>query len=303
MFGKSWISVLALALAATAAPGVRAQNAAPEIVLCGWDEVFVLRLGAGAPEKIWSWRADEASGLPDSIRARFATTSDCKPVEGGREFVVTSSAEGVALVERATGKALFYATVANAHSADILPGGLLAVAASMDESGRGDRLLVFDLSTPGRILAEDSLPWGHGVVWDSTRQKLYALAGKDIRIYKLIFSGNRFDHLSRQALISLPEGIGHEMQPVPGTPFLAVSTSNHCWLFDRDDWSLEPHPLLADSADVKSISVNPVNGRISWTRADSPDWWTSVVRLQNPPGQIELPGQHLYKARWVSPQE
>jgi len=301
---KSWITVLALVLASAAASGLRAQNpAAPEIVLCGWDEVFVLRLGAGTPEKVWSWRADERSGLPDSMRARFASTDDCKTVEGSRKIVISSSSDGVAVVERASGKALFYATVPNAHSAELLPGGLLAVAASHAENGRGDRVLVFDLSTPGRVLAEDNLPWAHGVVWDNERQRLYALGDKEIHIYKLLYSSGRFERLSCQARLALPEGMGHDFQPVPGSACLSVSTTHHCWLFDRDNWSLKPHPLLADSADVKSISVNPVNGRIAWTRAEGRDWWTSIVRLQNPPGQIELPGQRLYKARWVCPQE
>ncbi len=301
MIRKVLSGLILLAVLAIMAETLRAASAQPEMVVCGWDEVFVLRLKpGGATEKTWSWRADDRSGLPDSMRAKFATTDDCKPVDGGRRIVVTSSSEGVALVERSSGRAAFFATAANAHSAELLPGNLLAVAASHAESGAGDRLIIYDLSAPGRELADDPLPWGHGVVWDDTRKLLYALADSDIRIYNVEYVNGSFRNLSRQALIALPEGMGHELQPVPGTSFLAVSTTHHCWLFDRDNWRISPHPVLADSADVKSISVDPASGRLAWTRAEGKDWWTSIIRMQNPKGTLVLPGERLYKVRWIT---
>lgn len=298
---KALSGLILLALLAFVAETLRAASAQPEIVVCGWDEVFVLRLKAdGGAEKVWSWRADDLSGLPDSMCAKFATTDDCKPVDGGRRIVITSSSEGVAVVERASGRATFFATVANAHSAELLPGGMLAVAASHSESGAGDRLIIYDLSSPGRELVAYPLPWGHGVVWDDTRKLLYALADSDIRIYKIEYENGMFKRLSRQALIALPEGMGHELQPVPGTSFLSVSTTHHCWLFDRENWNISPHPVLADSADVKSISVNPSSGRLAWTRAEGADWWTAIIRMQNTPATVELPGERLYKVRWMT---
>jgi hypothetical protein len=42
-----------------------------ELVVCGWDEVFILSLGDGpAPShrKIWSWRAADSPGIPADMR-------------------------------------------------------------------------------------------------------------------------------------------------------------------------------------------------------------------------------------------
>lgn len=284
---------------------VCAQEAPDEIVLCGWDEVYILRFEGPDdqdPRKVWSWRADSRSGLPDSMWGRFATTDECKPVEGGRRIVITSSSDGVAVVERATGRATFWATAHNAHSAEILPGNLLAVAASHRPGGDGDRLIIYDLDRPGRELASDDLPWGHGVVWDSARELLFALADEDIRIYKLVYSNGGEVSLARTVLIALPEGGGHDLHPVPNSDFLSVSTGSRCRLFDRESFSFSPHPILADSSRVKSIAVHPVSGRISWTRADPDHWWTDRVRLRNPSGDLVRPGERLYKARWVNPE-
>ena len=154
-----------------------------ELILCGWDVVAILKM-SDPPQKIWEWKADTCSTLPGLLRTRFATTDDCKPVDGGEKVLITSSGWGIALVERKTGQALFWALVRNAHSADLLPNDRVAVAASVGEGG--NRLVVYDLAVSGREVLSRDLPHGHGVVWDEARQRLYALSGSDIRVFKLV---------------------------------------------------------------------------------------------------------------------
>lgn len=67
--------------------GVRGppQAAAParQIVVGGWDEVFILNLNdktAGAPRKIWSWRAKNRRDLPDDFKGLVNSTDECKPL-------------------------------------------------------------------------------------------------------------------------------------------------------------------------------------------------------------------------------
>src|SRR5829696_2620291 len=74
-----------------------------ELIVCGWDEVFILALGDGATpthRKVWSWRAADSSEIPKDMHALFRTTDDCKPVDGGRRILISSSGGGVALVDR-----------------------------------------------------------------------------------------------------------------------------------------------------------------------------------------------------------
>ncbi|MBN2288340.1 MAG: hypothetical protein JXQ83_03335 [Candidatus Glassbacteria bacterium] len=272
-----------------------------ELILCGWDEVFILgidRTGQRPPEKVWSWTAEGCPDLPDSMKPRFSTTDECKPVEGGAKVLITSSSDGVALVERSSGRVLFYGTAHNAHSAEPLPGRRLAVAASHRPGGSGDRLIVFDLDTHGKELTSAELPWGHGVVWDEDRQVLWALSGKDLREFRLRDWDTGSPGLEPAGRTDLPGDGGHDLQPVPGTGLLAVSTDRHCWLFDRESRRFTPHPDLADQARVKSISLDRSTGRLAWVQAEGDDWWAERVHFLHPGHTLHLPGQHLYKARW-----
>ena len=89
--------------------------------------------------------------------------------------------------------------------------------------------------------------------WSGTApgKLLYALADEEIRIYKLLHDNPAGISLARIALLILPERGGHDLYPVPRTDFLSVSTESSCWLFDRESFSFEPHPVLVDSFPVK----------------------------------------------------
>jgi hypothetical protein len=98
--------------------------------------------------------------------------------------------------------------------------------------------------------------------------------------------------------IALPERGGHDMYPMTGFPTLNISTSNHCWLLDRDSGQLFPHTGLADEARVKCISVNPHTAQTAWIQAEGDNWWATRIRLMNPDNTIMMPERKLYKVRW-----
>lgn len=281
--------------AAFEADGVGSQ----ELIVCGWDEVFVLSLGTdGSHRKIWSWRAGDSNDLPDDVKGLFKTTDECKPVEGGRKVLITSSGGGVALVARDDKRVEFYGRAVNAHSADLLPGGRVAVAASSDPQGRGDRLVIFDVTRSDRPLWHDELPSGHGAVWDDQRKLLWALADRELRAYRLRDWESSQPRLEREATIALPEAGGHDLYPLPGTALLTLTTDNHCWLFDRDARTIAQHPSLGQHQRVKSISVHPVSKRLVYVQAEGDNWWAENLHFLNPESTLRTAGEHHYKARW-----
>ncbi len=155
-----------------------AQSASGELLVCGWDEVYILHFTSGRePNKVFSWKAQERPELPAGFKDKFRTTDECKAVAGNR-ILITASSSGVALVERATGKATFWGLCANAHSADLLPGERIAVACSVNE--HGNRLAVFDARTPEKEIYSTELHSGHGAVWDEHRKLLWALADGEL---------------------------------------------------------------------------------------------------------------------------
>ena len=109
---------LVIAQLGASMPCIHAAPLARELITCGRDKVLILDLNArdavGTPKTIWSWRAADRAELPADVRVLFRSTDDCKPVDGGRRILITSSSGGVALVERANGAVVFYGRAVNA---------------------------------------------------------------------------------------------------------------------------------------------------------------------------------------------
>ena len=248
---------------------------------------------------MWKWNAATQLDLPETMRGKFRTIAECKPVEGGSRILIAASSNGAALIERSTGKVEFYATVFNAHSIELLPADRVVVASSHAPGEQGDRLIVFDLSKPEHEVTHTKLLWAHGVVWDQQRKLLWALSDMELRGYKLVQWNSVTPALANAATYELPEGGGHDLTAVSGTAMLALSTGHRSWLFDRDRREFSPYPDIGKYARVKCIDVNPRNHRLVWVQAQGVNWWTDNLEFLNPKKTIRLPGERIYKARWI----
>ena len=290
---------LPLAARQSAAPASQSSRQA-ELIVCGWDEVFILALGDGptpAHRKVWSWRAGDSPEIPADMRALFRTTDDCKPVAGGRRILISSSGGAVALVDRETRRASFFARVTNAHSIEMLPGGRLAAAASVSTAETGNRVVIFDAGT-AKELASDELRSAHGLLWDDRRRVLWTLGGDVLRAYTIGAASAR-TKLEKTFEIALPSEGGHDLVAIPDSSRLFVSTVRRCFYFDRDRRELSPHDALGDSANIKSYNVHQRTHRVVYIQAEGPAWWAEHLHFQRPDGTLRLPGEHLYKARWL----
>jgi len=274
-----------------------ARDAAPEgfdeLVLCGRDEVFIV-----GPDgrKVWSWRATDRPEIPEELRPKFRSTDDCKPVDGGARILITSSGGAAALVERATGRAVWWAAVVNAHSAELLPRNRVVVAGSYGENG--NRVVLFDLASPMKTLFHDEFLSAHGFVWDEKRQALWALGERELRAYRLKDWESATPSLERAETFALPDNGGHDLRPVPGTPRLVLTTNPSVWTFDRDRKVFEIPEGFPEIDKVKSVDYHPRTGRIAVVRAET-SFWAPRVRLLAPEDEIILPDERLYKARWL----
>lgn len=294
----------AAAACASTAPFAAVQlEKAQQLILCGGAEVFIVEFAAPVElpkaRKVWSWRAADCPDIPATLKRAFRTTDDCKPVEGGRRILVSSSSGAVALIERASGRALFHAPVVNAHSVEMLPGGRIAAAASVGAAPGANRVIIFDAAT-GRELVSDRLVSAHGLVWDEARRLLWALGMSELRAYRMEEGRGGAPALKVDFSIKLPDASGHDLTPIPGSPRLFVSTNTRCWFFDRDARRFSPHDALATAGGVKSCSVHPSTGRIAYTKNEGQNWWSENVHFLNPKGEMRLTGERLYKARWLA---
>jgi hypothetical protein len=260
------------------------------VLLCGGKEVFLLdtqSAQAGRFEKLWRWTAEQAAGLPDELRRRFVNLDECKPVAGGR-LLISASSGGCALVDRATGRALWHAQVANAHTLELLPRNRVAAASSLGS----DALLIYDLARPNEPRWRTQLYSAHGLVWDHERNFLWALGYSELRRYGLKDWETDAPSLVLLETHCLPDDNGHDLQALPGSADLVVTTHAGVHLFDRESANFRPHPRLGTLAKVKSVSVHPVTGQGILSV------WSKTLSLFGPDGTFTLTADTPYKARW-----
>jgi hypothetical protein len=263
------------------------------LLVCGGDEVFQIDPAADPPAKLWSWRAKDRPEIPADLKGAFNTTDECKPLDGGKRLLVTSSGGGCALLELPSGKALWWARVPNAHSIEALPGGRIAVASSVNANG--NKVLLFDGKIPGKSIAELPLPSAHGLVWDETRKCLWALGFGELLACEI--AGDKITVKTRH---KLPDNDGHDLRAVPGSPDLMLSTHAGVWRFHRDEARFRPDPDLKDRVEVKSADFHPATGRLVVIQSSGRNWWTETIELLHPAAKRTFKGETLYKARWLA---
>ena len=133
------------------------------VVACGDKDLYIIDTQSSTQDSlavVWHWNVDEAKGqIPDEDVHRARVLDDCKPVDGGKRLLLTSSGGETLLLDIASRKILFYAHTPMSHSADMLPGDRIAVANSTNPAGNS--LEIYDVSKPGVVIWKDSLPRFH----------------------------------------------------------------------------------------------------------------------------------------------
>ena len=265
---------------------------------CGDDQVRELRIAGDGATELWRWTASDATDLPADYRETLlAHIDDCKPVDDGRDLLVTASTGATVLIERATGKVLFRAKTPMAHSAALLPGGLIAVALSINPAG--DRLELYDSRQNETPLHSLPLPSGHGAVWDAQRARLFTLSHDLVQAFRLDRSpeGPQLVETARWTLPGRRDG--HDLSPAPDGGY-NVTTDDGAWSFNPNDGSFRPFAPLNPKLRIKAVSA--MGDRIAWVQAEE-SWWahgfTAMTAQGTDPRRIPVEGLHLYKVRWI----
>lgn len=267
------------------------------VAVCGGREVKIIDFKAseGADFKeVWSWKLDDPSTvLPEGYSRYLHHFDECKFVDGNRKLLLTSSGGGMVLLDIRKKEILSYARVPMAHSADLLPGGRIAVALSTHE--KGNALEIYDIDTPEKVVIRDSLYSGHGVVWNEKRQSLYALGYKELREYKLVDWDSSEPSLERVATWEIPMRSGHDLSPVDNDRML-VSAHEGVMFFDLETGEFSPFEPLNDVPDIKSVNYDPQSSRLIFTKAEI-SWWTHNIYQQNPDKTVTIDSLNVYKIR------
>jgi len=279
----------------------------PGLFICG-ENVAGLYMTGNHPdpgEPVWSWNSSLAEDLPAERRSWLAELDDVKPVtlEDGRAVVlVTASSEGgAAVVERDSGRVIFSGRCPNAHSIELLPGGLLAVAGSVGT----DELQLWRLADGPAAeapVATAPLEHAHGAVWEPGAGRLWTCGADKVVIFR-VSGGTVSPSLGREKEIDLSESGAHDLLPDPCGGGLVVSTSRRCWRIDPGSCEVAAFRPLERVRNVKAVSVERGSGTVAFQKAEE-SWWSENVYLlscDGALGMITIPGRRLYKCRWDQP--
>lgn len=292
--------VLVLSFMLTAAGDTPAEQPAQVFISVEQRGILLVDLNQARKDPfavVWSWQAADAPQIPAEHRSLFNGYDECKPVLDGSALLVCSSWNGaVALVNRSDKNCTFYAKCSGAHSAELIGKNLLAAALS-NRAGELQFYRLNDPATPmldARPLWSMPFPWGHGVVYDLERDRLFALNNDELIVLQVA------DAAKPEAQVlshhKLSKSGGHDLYRYDKS-HLAVTDGQGAYLFNCDTHTFAPLPALANHPDLKSVSRHPVTGKVMFTQAEPRTAHTR--KLQWTDGtELVLPYELLYKARW-----
>lgn len=283
--------MLLLGMAASCTPAQK-----NEIIACGDDKFMVIDLDASTEdnvEMIWTW-CSAGSDLPDDYERYFKGIDECKSVNDGKWVLITSSSAGAAIIERPSGKCIFYAgALGGAHSIELLPDDRLVVA----RSGEAGGLDIFDREVSDKILATCPFAGGHGVIWIESRQLLYAIGDYELRAYSLEDWNTDSPKLKLEKTWELPTIGGHDLNRINDSR-LGFTTVYGTYEINLDTEEITPFAPLKDVLNVKSFNYNEKTGSLVYTKAEI-EWWTHHVYSENPDKVMTVDSVNMYKVRPV----
>lgn len=267
------------------------------LIACGDDKVVIIDAGKSTEDSthiVWRWQVSEAvSQLPPEYQKLMVPLDECKPVNEGKEILLTSSGGGALLLDKETKECRFYAHVPMAHSIEMLPGGRIAIALSTHP--KGNSLELYDVDKPEQVLFRDSLYSGHGVVWMEEKQRLYVLGFDELRAYALAQWETDSPLLQLEKTWKLPIEDGHDLVRISDHE-LGFSGYEDVYKFDLTDEAFALFSPMQGKKDIKSFNYDVQTGYLVYTQAEI-DWWTHHIYIEQPTKVLTVKDINLYKVR------
>ncbi len=262
------------------------------ILVCGDTLVHLVdpaRSRGETPHIVWTWDAREAEDLPELYRTRyFNSVDDVKPVADGARLLISSSSGGVVLWDLEKNRSLFHAYVPNAHSIELLPGGLVAAAASTHE--KGNLLMLFDPAAGDQPIATDALHSAHGTVWHEGRRTLFALGYDVLREYQV-----EDGKLERLREWKIPGESGHDLTLEPDGRHFLLTEHTGAWRFDLETERFSEIAGFPNAENIKSLNL-AADGQYLYTVPEE-RWWTHHVSLHRPAQRLAFTASTVSQER------
>ncbi|MBO5472126.1 MAG: hypothetical protein J5976_06785 [Bacteroidales bacterium] len=277
-----------------------------QLIACGDNKIYMIDAELAERDGFYNavlWELD-AKDFASVIGKDMLRLDDCKPVDNNTKILATSSRSYAMLVDIETKKLLWYSSNSkNAHSADILPGNRIAVACSDD----GDIVQIFDMNASDKVLFTTPLKSAHGVVWNEATQRLYAIGGTSLNIYKLKDWNTVAPSLELEQVINTKDYVTglHDMTLVDDNTLIVAGRK--AALYDIAQSSFTNLSLFNGSTALKAVNYNGDTGECWYVDSTNPEgnfsWSSQTIRYtDNVNGNgtyktIKVPNLNMYKVR------
>lgn len=261
--------------------GKAENNDATLLLFCGDNMIYLIDADLAKAKGyknaiVWEWDAKSEAGTVGKGMIRL---DDCKPVDNGTKILATSSQDYAVLVDYNTRKLLWHSNDSNnAHSADMLPGNRIAVACS----DGGDCIQIFDANTSRKVLFSTPLVSAHGVVWNPDTERLYAIGGTTLNVYKLLDWNTASPKLGLEETINTGSHVKglHDMTLVDGNTLLLAGNKAAFYNIAQRTFNNIVH--FNGSTSLKAVNYNPETGECWYTDATGSDreltWSSNDIR-------------------------
>lgn len=305
-FSKSaLLTLLLLAPAAAVTAAAGSGGGDTRLVFSSDSMVYIVAPGEAdvsfRDAVLWSLNAKEWPAESLGVNPKRLTHIDeCKPIDGGRQLMLTSSYDWAAIVDVESKLPRFFANgCRNAHSIELIPGGMVVVACS----DKGDQVRLYTDGSPARLLDTANMPLAHGVVWIGERNRLYAIGHDRLAVFEIAHGSK----LQRIQTIKLPTEHAHDLSAVDSGTLLISGIKSFLYNLDSRTWS--ELPIFENSTSIKSVNYNKQTQELWYTDATDTEaevkWRCDRIchassPQDNAPDQtIDLDGRTAYKVRVI----
>lgn len=301
--------------------GAKAVDSGRALLACGSNKVYLIKTenlnwGDSYTKGLrWSWDCTSIQNICAGAKAS-SHIDDVVIVNDKSQILVTCSNNNgwCVLLEpdySVNGKAalLFWTNKAsNAHSAELLPGGYVAVACSVDG---GDCIQLYKIGDNNEVKSSYPLTSAHGAVWNEANKRFYAIGGNILQVYTWDQDAGKLTLEKTINTGSYATGL-HDISLVDDNTL--IMGSSKCALYKIKENTFQQVTWFNSSttSGIKSLNFNPKTNEIFYTYAVAAthegdyDWSTKTIRYTDTPfsnynisleKQIKVPDINMYKVR------
>lgn len=256
--------------------GKAAEDNVRKILVCGSNKVYLFNkelVNWGESYQkglIWSWDCTSVERVFSGAKSS-SHIDDTKIVNDKRQLLVTCSNNSgwCVLLEPdystpSDARLLFWTNSApNAHSAEYLPGGYVVVACSTDG---GDCIQLYDIKKNNSPIASYPLGSAHGAVWNPATERLYAIGGTTMQIYKWNPSVPALEKEREVSTSGYVSGL-HDISLVDANTLIIGGAKCALFNISTNTFTQVAHFNPSGLNGIKSLNYNPDTGEIFYTFA------------------------------------